>query len=332
MLIKLQDGHEVETVIIDHKKTSESENDGRSGGRRTLCVSSQVGCAMKCGFCATGTLGLSDNLLPGEILEQLWHANQLRTGITNIVFMGMGEPLENYDSVVAAVNGFTDPYRFGIGASAVTVSTVGVVPNIYRLMEDCPSINLALSLHAPNQRIRELIVPTAKSWPMDTLMAAVDHYNQHHKFQGKKRGRIMMEYVVIKGVNDSEECAHELGALLKTRKCMLNLIPFNPFDGNKFEEPDEAVVDTMVDIVCSYGVVTIKRKHHGRDIAGACGQLAKVVKDIEDIDGLSCGNNASTVATPRENDVTVLSLKHPYGLYAGIGASLLVVAFLVSRK
>jgi 23S rRNA (adenine(2503)-C(2))-methyltransferase len=278
VLVRLQDGHEVECVIIDHTK----REDNNESGRLTLCVSSQVGCAMKCSFCATGTLGLSGNLLAGEILEQIWHARQIRPGITNIVFMGMGEPLENYENLVAAIHGITDVYRFGIGDNSVTVSTVGMVQNIYRLMEDCPSVHLALSLHAPNQRIREQIVPTAKNWPIEKLMAAVDHFNKNQKYSGRKKGRIMIEYILIKDVNVSEECAHELGQLLKTRNCMINLIPFNSFEGNKYEEPSEDEVDKFHQIVSSYGIITIKRKHHGRDIAGACGQLAKVVKDIED--------------------------------------------------
>jgi sorting nexin-8 len=312
LLIKLQDGHEVETVIIDHTKRGDADeaqwdDDGESDmtpvkpeGRLTLCVSSQVGCRMACKFCATGTLGLSGNLLAGEIMEQLWHALQIRKGITNIVFMGMGEPLENYENVIAAVRGFSDVYRFGIAPSCITVSTVGVTSNIYRLMEDCPSVHLALSLHAPNQKIREQIVPTAKSWDMEELMKAVDYYNKNQKFKGRKKGRIMIEYVVIKGVNDSEECAHELGQLLSNRKCMINLIPFNPFDLNDFEEPSEDAVNNMVSIVSSYGVITIKRKHHGRDIAGACGQLAKISKDIEDT---GCGG-----ALPCDNEPKLIGI------------------------
>ena len=238
---------------------------------------------MKCTFCATGTLGLSGNLLAGEILEQLWHARQIRPGISNIVFMGMGEPLENYDNLVAAIKGITDAHRFGIGDNSVTVSTVGVIHNIYRLMEDCPSVHLALSLHAPNQEVREKIVPTAKVWPIGKIMEAVDFYNRNQKYPGKKKGRIMIEYILIKDVNVSVECAHELGKLLAPRNCMVNLIPFNAFEGNTFQEPSEEEVDEFLNIVASYGVITIKRKHHGRDIAGACGQLAKVVKDIEDV-------------------------------------------------
>lgn len=316
LLVQLQDGHEIESVIIDHTKRKEN----RESGRLTLCVSSQVGCAMRCGFCATGTLGLSGNLLSGEILEQLWHANQVRPGITNVVFMGMGEPLENYEAVVAAVRGITDVYRFGIGDNSVTVSTVGVVENMYRLMQDCPSVNLALSLHAPSQEIRERIVPTAKAWPMEKLMAAVDYYNNNQKFKGRKKGRIMMEYVVIKGVNDSEDCAHQLGRLLKGKKCMLNLIPFNPFEGNHFREPTEEAVDSMIRIVSSYNVITIKRKHHGRDIAGACGQLAKLVKDIEDTD-TACSaviSSLSLSVAPRKTTTRLLFLLAAIAGIAGI--------------
>lgn len=330
LLVKLQDGHEVETVIIEHSARDEvtaSTDDSDllpKTRRRTLCVSSQVGCRMACAFCATGTLGLSGNLLAGEILEQLWHALQYRKGITNIVFMGMGEPLENYDAVIAAVRGFTDRYRFGIGDSSITVSTVGVTANIYRLMEDCPSVHLALSLHAPNQRIREQIVPTARSWPMDDLMRAVDHYNTNHKFKGRKRGRVMIEYVVIDGVNDSEECAHELGRLLQKRKCMLNLIPFNPFDGNHFKEPKDSAVDEMLDIVSSYGIVTIKRKHHGRDIAGACGQLAKTVKELEDLEdvvGVTCRGAPPKTNVPPVRGVT------SHHLILAVSAYLVFVGF-----
>ena len=300
LLVKLQDGHEVETVIIPHfKSTPEFEEDSPS--RVTLCVSSQIGCRMACSFCATGTLGHSGDLYAGEILEQLWHARRIRPEISNIVFMGMGEPLENYEAVIAAIRGMSDPFRFNLAPRCITVSTVGVVPNIERLFFDAPAVKLALSLHAPTQEIRELIVPTAKAWPLDKLMTAVDKFMalQSTKTRWRdsdaqpangsrtKKGMVMMEYVVLKGVNDSQECAHALGNLMKRRKVVVNLIPFNEFEGNKHRTPDDQVVDSFHKTVVSYGVRAYVRMHHGRDIAAACGQLAKIEKDLEDAKGCS---------------------------------------------
>ena len=149
---------------------------------------------MACAFCATGTLGHSGDLYAGEILEQVWHARQIRPDLCNIVFMGMGEPLENYSQVISAIHGLTDPFRFNLAPRGITVSTVGVVSNIERLMVDAPAVKLALSLHAPTQELREKIVPTAKAWPLDSLMKAVDKYSNKG---GKKKGMVMIEYVVL---------------------------------------------------------------------------------------------------------------------------------------
>ena len=280
LLVKLQDGLEVETVIIPHFKSYEDDP-----SRITLCVSSQVGCRMACSFCATGTLGHSGDLYGGEILEQLWHARQLRPEISNVVFMGMGEPLENYSAVIQAIRGMTDPHRFNLAPRCVTVSTVGVVKNIENLMKDAPLVKLALSLHAPSQEIREKIVPTARSWPLESLMNAIDRFsaNQQASSSGaaskSKKGMVMIEYVMLKGVNDSMECAHLLGDLMKNRKVVVNLIPFNKFEGNPHETPNDDVVDKFLKIVISYGVRSYVRKHHGRDIAAACGQLAKIEQE-----------------------------------------------------
>jgi 23S rRNA (adenine(2503)-C(2))-methyltransferase len=280
LLVKLQDGHEVESVIIPHA----CDETGTS--RVTLCVSSQIGCRMACAFCATGTLGHSGDLYAGEILEQLWHAKQVKPEISNVVFMGMGEPLENYSQVISAIRGMTDPFRFNLAPRAITVSTVGVVTNIERLMTDAPAVKLALSLHAPTQELRERIVPTAKAWPLDALMRAIDRYSKKQG-EGKKKGMVMIEYVVLKGVNDSRECAHQLGRLMRSRKVVVNLIPFNPFEGNPYETPEEEAVAEMLEILISYQIRAYVRKHHGRDIAAACGQLAKIERDgkaeIEDI-------------------------------------------------
>ncbi|KAF4675598.1 hypothetical protein FOL47_007550 [Perkinsus chesapeaki] len=273
MLIRLQDGKEVETVIIP------------SGSRRTLCVSSQVGCRMACRFCATGTLGLSGNLLAGEIMEQLWHANKVSDiPITNVVFMGMGEPLENYDAVMSAIKGMNE--LFNIPQRCITVSTVGVVPKIRELAHEASAVKLALSLHAPTQELRERIVPSAKAWHIDDLMAAVDEYSEASQRAGRpdgsggggrKKGSVLVEYVVIRDINDTSECAHELGRLLGNRKAVVNLIPYNTVDnGTDFQPPLEDSVKNMALILREeYGVRVYNRQHHGRDIDAACGQLAK---------------------------------------------------------
>ncbi|KAF4751396.1 hypothetical protein FOZ62_022984 [Perkinsus olseni] len=287
ILLRLQDGKEVESVIIP------------AGGRRTLCVSSQVGCRMGCRFCATGTLGLSGNLSSGEILEQLWHANRVSDKpIGNVVFMGMGEPLENYDAVLAAIKGMNR--LFAVPQRCITVSTVGVVPKIRALAHDASGVKLALSLHAPTQELREKIVPSAKAWRIQELMLALDEYAQANLGAGRpdgsggggrKKGSVMIEYVVIKDINDTSDCAHKLGELLGNRKVVVNLIPYNVVDnGSNFEPPLESSVTRMVAILKDvYGIRVYHRRHHGRDIDAACGQLAKKkphgVPDLEDLSG-----------------------------------------------
>ncbi|KAF4737380.1 hypothetical protein FOZ63_033914 [Perkinsus olseni] len=267
ILLRLQDGKEVESVIIP------------AGDRRTLCVSSQVGCRMGCRFCATGTLGLSGNLSSGEILEQLWHANRVSDKpIGNVVFMGMGEPLENYDAVLAAIKGMNS--LFAVPQRCITVSTVGVVPKIRALAHDASGVKLALSLHAPTQDLREKIVPSAKAWSIQELMLALDEYAQANLCAGRPDD-----------INDTSDCAHKLGELLGNRKVVVNLIPYNVVDnGSNFEPPLESSVRRMVAILKDvYGIRVYHRRHHGRDIDAACGQLAKKkphgVPDLEDLSG-----------------------------------------------
>lgn len=311
MVVELQDGHRVESVVMRHDK----------GGRVTLCVSSQVGCKMGCTFCATGTLGELGNLTAGEILEQLVHAQRLfapggelddipppgagtgagaasrgggggaseRTGrggtpptpthvsgtrkgvgVRNVVFMGMGEPLNNYDAVIAALGPMTDPQCFAVAPSRCTVSTVGVVPKMRSIVTDAPGVNLALSLHAPNQTLREKIVPTATAYKLHALMDALDFY-----LATGHRMRTMVEYCVLGGVNDSEECAKELGELLRGRDIILNLIPYNPTDVPMgHSPPTPSAVKAMVRVLTGLGLFTTVRHEMGQDIAGACGQLA----------------------------------------------------------
>lgn len=226
---------------------------------------------MGCTFCATGTMGLQGHLNAGEILEQLVHANRLAgTRIRNVVFMGMGEPLHNYEAVLASVKVMTKSEFFSLRQDRVTVSTVGI-PNMARLVRDAPYVALALSLHAPNQKLREQIVPVAKSFKLEALMEAVDDYLG----VGKGR-RMMIEYIMIKGVNDQDEHAHELGRLLKNRNVQVNLIPYNPTDvPYDYETPsDERCIKFSQILILQYGMLTTLRKHQGRNADAACGQLA----------------------------------------------------------
>ncbi|GFR39952.1 hypothetical protein Agub_g30 [Astrephomene gubernaculifera] len=257
--------------------------------RSTLCVSSQVGCQMACTFCATGTMGLKGHLNAGEIVEQLIHARAV-TRIRNIVFMGMGEPLNNYESVRSAVAMMTDSRFFGLRRRHVTVSTVGVIPRIKQLAEDLPGVSLALSLHAPTQELRAHIVPSARAYKLPALMAAVRAY------QASSCQRVFYEYVMLAGVNDGLEQAHQLGQLLQGDDVVINLIPWNPIyqpEGPFFEAPVEGSVGAFQAVLRhTYGLHTTIRQEMGQDISGACGQLVieaggggcsrEATRDIED--------------------------------------------------
>ncbi|RKO85192.1 hypothetical protein BDK51DRAFT_23999, partial [Blyttiomyces helicus] len=290
LLIELQDGQRIESVIMrygdaefrnypeeERKRRGETgEAVFKSRKRATLCVSSQVGCAMGCTFCATGTMGLLDNLTAGEIIEQLIHANTVEK-IRNIVFMGMGEPLDNYDAVLAAINAMVDTGRFGLSPSRISVSTVGVIPRIHALARDAPDVGLALSLHAPTQPLRIQIVPTAKAWPIDRILAATDAFISHQNksiSSNNRRKHVLVEYVLIAEINDGDEVAHQLGQLLKGRDVLLNVIPYNPTAvPHDYRPPSHAATRSFVDIVKTYGVHTLQRQELGQDIASACGQL-----------------------------------------------------------
>ena len=192
---------------------------------------------MGCTFCATGTMNLLANLTTGEILEQLYLANRIEP-ITNVVFMGMGEPLDNYDAVVRAINCMTDEAWFGLSKNKVTLSTVGVAPRMEQLAREAPHVNLALSLHAPSQELRASIMPAARAFPLPRLLAAMDYHIAHCS------RHVLVQYVLLGGVNDSDEAAHELGALLKGRNVILNLIPYNPTNvGIEFKTPTEQEVE-----------------------------------------------------------------------------------------
>ena len=250
--------------------------------RGTLCISSQVGCALDCAFCATGAQGFNRNLSAAEIIGQVWHANRVLPrrdndaedfAVTNVVFMGMGEPLANYRNVVPAIEILVSDLAYGISHRRVTVSTSGLVPTMDRLGDEC-NVSLAVSLHAPNDALRDELVPINKMHPIDSLLEACWRY------AAKRTNRhITFEYVMLEGVNDSFEHADELGRLLQKRPAKVNLIPFNPFSGNDFRRSS---ADTILDFqnrLRRHGLVTTTRKTRGEDIDAACGQLAGKVSD-----------------------------------------------------
>jgi adenine C2-methylase RlmN of 23S rRNA A2503 and tRNA A37 len=259
--------------------------------RSTCCVSSQIGCAMGCKFCATGTMGILGDLHFTEILEQLMYAKIVNKnqGRLNCVFMGMGEPLRNYNNVRDTVLGMLDEDLFGMARRHITVSTVGVVENIEKLTKDLPGVSLALSLHAATQKKRESIVPTAKAWPLDKLMNAMDrHFRACEQYLGTKRfaqTRMMIEYVLLKNVNDTEEDADALASLLGKRPALgLNLIPYNPNVTAKmygYEAPTVEEAQAFREMCRKRGLFVTLRIEHGQDISAACGQLV-ISDDIED--------------------------------------------------
>lgn len=267
-LLDVGTGNGVETVFIP-----ESE-------RGTLCISSQVGCALECTFCSTGRQGFNRNLSTAEIIGQLWWANKAmgvtpknERVISNVVMMGMGEPLANFDNVVTALNIMLDDHGYGLSRRRVTVSTSGMVPQMDRLKEVAP-VALAVSLHASNDRIRDEIVPLNKKYPLKELMAACQRY-----LVKAPRDFVTFEYVMLNGVNDHPQHACELIELVKDVPCKFNLIPFNPFPNSGYERSTNARINVFKDILMQAGFIVTVRKTRGDDIDAACGQLAGQVKD-----------------------------------------------------
>ena len=267
-LIDVGNGNAVETVFIP-------EDD-----RGTLCVSTQAGCALDCAFCSTGKQGFNRNLTVAEIIGQLWQANAALGAvhgdervISNVVMMGMGEPLANFENTIAALRLMLDDNAYGLSRRRVTVSTSGLVPAMDRLREECP-VALAVSLHAPNDRLRDELVPINQKYPLKELMAACRRY-----LEKAPRDFITFEYTMIAGVNDAESHARELLALVRQVPCKFNLIPFNPFPGSPFRRSPAEQVRRFADILIQAGIVTTTRKTRGDDIDAACGQLAGQVQD-----------------------------------------------------
>ena len=255
--------------------------------RGTLCVSSQAGCALDCAFCATGKQGFNRNLSTGEIVGQLWHANRTLKGdgivapwveagrapITNVVMMGMGEPLANFDNVVPALKLMLDDNAYGLSRRRVTLSTSGLVPLIDRLRDECP-IALAVSLHAPDDALRDRLVPINRKHPLADLLAACVRY-----LDRAPRDFITFEYVMLDGVNDRPDQARALLRLLHDVPCKLNLIPFNPFPESGLKRSGRTQVQAFAKLLMDAGIVTTVRKTRGDDIDAACGQLAGEVQD-----------------------------------------------------
>ncbi|KAI9123996.1 hypothetical protein K1719_005296 [Acacia pycnantha] len=290
-LIKLHNGAFVETVIMRYDtRLGKYAGKPRPGGlRSTLCISSQVGCKMGCKFCATGSMGFKSNLSSGEIVEQLVHASCL-SEIRNVVFMGMGEPLNNYSALIESVRVMTG-LPFQLSPKRITISTVGIIHAINKLHNDLPGLNLAISLHAPVQDIRCQIMPAARAFTLEKLMDALREY------QRNSQQKILIEYIMLDGVNDEEQHAHQLGKLVETFQVVVNLIPFNPIGTlSQFRTSNEQKVSRFQKILRGdYGIRTTIRKQMGQDISGACGQLvvnqpdkkslgnAGVITDIEDL-------------------------------------------------
>lgn len=272
LLLRLCDGEAIETVIIPASR------------RVTLCLSSQAGCAMGCGFCATARMGLRRNLTAGEILAQIFLARRelgVSERLTNYVFMGMGEPLANYPRLIAALAIMTARWGMGISPRKITVSTVGIAPMMERLLAEVP-VRIAVSLHAADDRLRGRLAPINQRYPLAALLQAC------RRLPLKQRDRITFEYVMLRGVNDSAEDAKRLAGLLGPLRAKVNLIFFNPFEGAGFESSTRRVVDDFQAILRQGNLTATIRESRGADIAAACGQLHAA--------------RATTAASPREGE------------------------------
>ena len=263
-LLKVDERNAVEAVFIPETN------------RGTLCVSSQAGCTLDCAFCSTGKQGFNRNLSSAEIIGQLWLANRLLQGdrpVSNVVMMGMGEPLLNLDAVIPALRLMLDDNAYGLSRRRVTVSTSGVIPGMDRLREECP-VALAVSLHAPTDELRERLVPVNRKYPLRELLEACRRY-----LEKAPRDFITFEYVMLEDVNDSDAHARELVARAKQVPCKFNLIPFNPFPGTEFRRSPPERIRRFAEILQRAGLTVTTRKTRGDDIAAACGQLAGDVAD-----------------------------------------------------
>src|SRR5256714_3096215 len=267
-LVKVDGANSVESVFIPET------------ARATLCVSSQAGCILDCSFCATGKQGFNRNLTTAEIIGQLWMANKelgverrADRVISNVVFMGMGEPMLNLEHVIPALRSMLDDNAYGLSRRRVTVSTSGVIPGMDRLRDECP-VALAVSLHAPNDALRDRLVPGNRQYSLRELIAACNRY-----LEKAPRDFITFEYVMLEGVNDTEAHAREAAAIASRVRCKYNLIPFNPFGESQYKRSSPERIRRFAEILQRAGLTVTTRKTRGDDIAAACGQLAGDVSD-----------------------------------------------------
>ncbi|WNZ63490.1 23S rRNA (adenine(2503)-C(2))-methyltransferase RlmN [Myxococcus sp. MxC21-1] len=264
LLLRLDDGQTIETVLMRFK------------GRATVCISTQAGCAMGCVFCATGQMGLSRHLTPGEIVGQILHVNRILRAsgetLRNVVLMGMGEPLHNYEHTMSAVDVLVDALGLAMGPRFITLSTVGVVPGIRRLADEERPIHLAVSLHGATDAERAALVPAGRRWPLDELMDACRYYSE------KRKRRIFFEWTLISGRNDTAEHAHTLGQLLRGMDAHVNVIPLNPTVGYDGGPSRPESVRAFQDVLASYDVPSTVRQRRGIDIDAGCGQLKATVE------------------------------------------------------
>lgn len=276
-LWKMPQGELIESVLIC------------SSDRRTVCVSSQVGCPAKCAFCASGKQGFFSNLTMPEIVEQVVQINayliQKGERVSHVVYMGMGEPLKNYDPVVSSIKFLSDPDLLNLSERRITVSTVGVVEGIERLTNEGLKVNLVLSLHAPNQKIRLKIIPYARKYPLEDILNAMDAYAAASKRD------ITFEYTLLAGINDHPDHAQELGHLLKGKQCTVNLIPYNPVQGLRLKRPDKNTIKNFRSVLYGCKIVNTCRYTKGDDIAAACGQLALQEKEKGSSSLIKLGNS-----------------------------------------
>jgi 23S rRNA (adenine2503-C2)-methyltransferase len=258
LLLRLHDGQEIEAVEM---------NTAAEGGRKTICVSTQAGCAMGCVFCVTGQFGFARNLEAGEVIEQVLRFSSPARPVTNVVFMGMGEPLANYDETLRAIRLMTHPDGLRLGARRITLSTSGLVPQMWRLADERLQIGLAISLHAPNDELRSSLMPVNRRWPIAEVLDAADNYV-------KRTGRrVSFEYTLMAGVNDSDALANDLARLVRGRLCHVNLIPLNPSDDPTLHASSSERALAFESCLRQAGVAATIRVNRGRDILAACGQL-----------------------------------------------------------